>query len=115
MAEKILSLFVKRQIFHLKNDLSERLLSAFSEDTKRIDAVAFATSILTCTTRTILEASPRKLRRGQVSIFEEEPDLVALLTQKHLKMFFKDFKTIVLTLCDRVQDLTPNQQASALA
>ena len=65
--------------------------------------------IYECVTQTILTASPSSQSSigGVESIFEEEPDLVALLVQKSLKSFFKDFREMVLALTDKVHDFTP--------
>jgi len=109
IAEKVLTLFVSKQIFQLKSTLADQLLAAFSPDVKRIDAITCVKTILTCATKTILEASPKQLKRNQESIFEEEPDLVALLVQKSLKKFFREFKEIVLALTDKVHDFNPQQ------
>ena len=41
---------------------------------------------------------------NQESIFEEELDLVAYLTQKSLKKFFEELSTMILGLVDNVTD-----------
>lgn len=103
----MLKLFVSKQILKLKSTLADLLLAAFSPQVKRIDATTWVKTILNCITKTVLEASPKQLKRNQESIFEEEPDLVAILVQKNLKKFFKEFKEIVLILTDKVLDFNP--------
>ena len=107
IAEKVLTLFVSKQFFELKSTVADQLLAAFSTKVKRIDAITCVKTILNCTTKTILEASPKQLKRNQESIFEEKPDLVAILVQKSIKKFFKEIKEIVLTLTDKVLDFNP--------
>ena len=58
IAEKSLSFFVSKQMHTLKAALADQLLTAFSPEPKRIDAIEYSRAILDCVTRKILEASP---------------------------------------------------------
>ena len=67
-------------MFGLKSEIADRLLTAFDAGVKRIDAADFSKSIFECVAQKILLASPNSCKiGGSDSIFEEEPDLVALL------------------------------------
>lgn len=108
IAEKSLKFFVSKEMYALKVKISDKLLTAFQNDVRRIDASDCSKTIFECVTQTILSASPTSQKIGGIdSIFEEEPDLVALLVQKSLKDFFRDFKEMILALTDKVHDFTP--------
>ena len=80
IAEKSLALFVNKQMYALKEKMADKLLTAFQEDVRRIDASDCSKIIFECITQTIFQASPYLKNIGIIdSIFEEEPDLVALL------------------------------------
>lgn len=80
IAEKSLTFFVKKQMFALKSEIADKLMTAFDNEVKRIDASEFSKAIFECATQKILSASPTNQKIGGLdSIFEEEPDLVAFL------------------------------------
>ena len=67
-------------MFALKSDIADTLMTAFDNAVKRINASDFSKTIFDCVAQKILLASPSGCKIGGVdSIFEEEPDLVALL------------------------------------
>jgi len=85
-------------------------LQAYEPGCARLEASEASQAILKCVTKTVLEASPR-ISVTQESIFEEELDLVALLTQKSLKKFFEELKSMILALVDTVNDTSSKQLA----
>lgn len=87
----------------LKSELVDQLITAFEPEVKRMDAKQTVQSILEVLTKTVRRACPNT-KGNQETIFEEEPDLVALLVQKGLKALFSDYKEMVLSLTDKVFD-----------
>ena len=103
IAEKALTFFVSHEMFKLKTTLLDSLLEAYEPDSNRIEAATVSQAILKTLTQTILDASPR-VNGNQESIFEEEPDLVAQLSQKSLRKFFEELNAMILALVDAVND-----------
>ena len=80
IAEKSLTFFVSKQMYALKEKMADKLMTAFLSEVRRIDASDCSKTIYEYVAQTILAASPSSHKIGGVdSIFEEEPDLVALL------------------------------------
>ena len=96
----------------LKKTIADQLLTAFDPEVKRIDARDTFKAIMSVTTEKLLEANP-KVRTEDESIFEEDPDLVANLVQNGIKTLFSDFRSMVLALTDRVQDLQAGSQEAS--
>ena len=78
ISEKALTFFITHEMQKLKSVLLDQLLETYKFECRRVDAASTYNQILDCVTKSVLKVSPH-MKLDRESIFEEEPDLVALL------------------------------------